>query len=629
MPPAGGGKCLLCLAGIGFDLGRCTSLNSVMHRLPQHRLIRRHAAWWTLLVGLTVTAVLGWTLEREAETLDRQRLALRVAEVTAQLDARLEKSEMLVQHLRDYLMLSGENRNPVFAQWCYENGLTINCPWVLGLAVATNCNEVDLRTVLPKPPAEWDAEDWDVLGSLRDCSPIECQLSLQSKVDGGRQFLSDYNLRCSFNYSSREDPLKGRWSLADAIRGSRLGMSRRESVMLDANGKEMVGTLYFAPVYRPGLADYLARPVAHLNHHRSARWMHLSAVIVAPLDFRRLTEAVWEGSTADLGVEVFSSTNIVSAETWLNGSGGTPKAADPAFKPYLSYRHAWPMLGHRFTLFFYTTPLFEAQSPRRLARTAAAAGLVVTLLATALVGVFARARNREDSLTRQILEGRDALAAAQRERVKISRDLHDGTIQSLYAIQLGLAHTAGRMRLEPAHAGSELSLAQRELDAVIAEIRQFITTEGESGKPVDLGTVLEALAQRMRTGSTARIGVRCDPAASARVTGDEAVQLANIAREALSNALRHGRPERVDMDLRLEKECVVLEIVDDGEGFNPEAGRGSGLGLASMAARAREAGGALVVVSSRGKGTHVVVRLAMRLDERAESDEREMGAGDA
>jgi signal transduction histidine kinase len=133
----------------------------------------------------------------------------------------------------------------------------------------------------------------------------------------------------------------------------------------------------------------------------------------------------------------------------------------------------------------------------------------------------------------------------------------------------------------------------------------------------------------MRTGSTARIGVRCDPAASARVTGDEAVQLANIAREALSNALRHGRPERVDMDLRLEKECVVLEIVDDGEGFNPEAGRGSGLGLASMAARAREAGGALVVVSSRGKGTHVVVRLAMRLDERAESDEREMGAGDA
>ena len=172
-----------------------------MRRLLRPRFRRRHAAWWTLLAGLTVTAVLGWVLEQEAETLDRQRLALWVAEVTAQLDARLEKSEMLVQHLRDYLMLSGENQNPVFAQWCYENALTINCPWVLGLAVATNCNEVDLRRILPKPPAEWDAKDWDVLGGLKDSSPIECYLSLQSKLDGGWQFLSDYNLRCSFHDS--------------------------------------------------------------------------------------------------------------------------------------------------------------------------------------------------------------------------------------------------------------------------------------------------------------------------------------------------------------------------------------------------------------------------------------------
>ena len=66
------------------------------------------------------------------------------------------------------------------------------------------------------------------------------------------------------------------------------------------------------------------------------------------------------------------------------------------------------------------------------------------------------------------------------------------------------------------------------------------------------------------------------------------------------------------MDLRLDKDCVVLDIVDDGEGFHPEAGRGSGLGLASMAARAREVGGSLVVDSSPGKGTRVVVRLAIR-----------------
>lgn len=599
-----------------------------MVRLPQHRLFRRHAAWWTLLAGLTVTAVLGWILEREAETLDRQRLALRVAEVTAQLDDRLEKTEMLVQHLRDYLMLSGENRNPVFARWCYENGLTINCPWVLGLAVATNRYEVDFKKTSPKPLVDWSEDDWNLLWERMVLQPIECHLSLRSEMERGMQFLPDYDLRCAYSDHPVKKYSKKGW-LAGAILGSRLGMSDRQSVMLDANGKEMVGTVFYAAVYQPGLADYLATPVTNSSYHRCARWIHLSGVILAPLDFQRLTEAVWDGSPADLGVEIFSSTNNLTAETWLNGSGGTPKASDPNFKPYLSHHHSWPMHGQRFTLYFHTTPLFEAQSPRRLAKTAVAAGLAVTLLASGLVGVSVRARNREDSLTAQIIEARDALAAAQRERVKISRDLHDGTIQSLYAIQLGLAHTAGRMQSEPAHAGTELSLAQRELDAVIAEIRQFITTEGESGKPVDLGTVLDALAQRMRSGSTAHIRVRCEPEASARVTGDEAVQLANIAREALSNALRHGRPEQVYMDLRLEMNCVVLEIVDNGEGFHPEASRGSGLGLSSMAARAREAGGSLEVVSSPGKGTRVVVRLGVGPDEAADFEAPETRASDA
>ena len=115
---------------------------------------RRYApAWLTLVLGLAATAALGWQLHREAVALDRQRLALRVAEVMAQLDARLEKSEMLLQQLRDYLMLSGESRNSVFARWCYENGLTINCRWIHGIAVATNRNVAQWRSQLPKPPA--------------------------------------------------------------------------------------------------------------------------------------------------------------------------------------------------------------------------------------------------------------------------------------------------------------------------------------------------------------------------------------------------------------------------------------------------------------------------------------------
>src|SRR6185436_16637043 len=144
-----------------------------------------------------------------------------------------------------------------------------------------------------------------------------------------------------------------------------------------------------------------------------------------------------------------------------------------------------------------------------------------------------------------IREARDALAAAHRERQKFSRDLHDGTIQSLYAIQLGLGHTVEKLEAEPAKARREFSAVRRELDDVIAEIRRFITAEAGTDKKVDFCGVLHALVDRLRAGTTADIALRCDQGASQRLTGDQAVQLANIAREALSNSLRHAKPQHV------------------------------------------------------------------------------------
>jgi signal transduction histidine kinase len=578
-------------------------------RLTSRLFQRRHAAWWTFVAGLAATVALTWTLHHEARTLDRKRLAQRAAEVQTMLDSRLERSEMLLHNLRDYLMLSGESRNQIFAKWCYENGLTINCPWILGITVATNRNEVDARATLPGPPASWTKEEWMTLYHLMVNNPIECQLALRSSVTNGHHFLEDYDLRCSWDDRAGENPTTSRTYLASAIRWSRLCMGERQSVMLDTHGQPVIGTVFYVPIYRPELTECVAVPRKN-NDHLYARWVHLSAVIVAPVDFNRLFGRS-ESETSDLGLEIFSSTNQLTAETWLNSDRPKPRADDPAFHAYLTHRLTWPMYGQRFSLFFYTTPLFEAQSPRRLAKTAGLAGLAVTLLATALVAVSVRARNRQDGLTGQIREARDALAAAQRERERISRDLHDGTIQSLYAIQLGLGHTAMRMKSEPGNAGSELFAVRRELNAVIAEIRQFILTETaeEAVKAVDLATVLHALVQRARAGTTARVEWRSDTAASARLTSDQAVQLANIAREALSNALRHGRPQQVNLELRLEGEFVVLEVVDDGVGFNPDARGRVGLGLLSMTVRAEESGGTLDLASSPGRGTRVVVKM--------------------
>ena len=98
---------------------------------------RRRAVWWTLATCLALTAGLGWELHREAVELDRQRLARRVVEMQSQLDARLEKSEMLLSNLRDYLTWSGESSEKSFQRWCYANGHTINCRWLMCWSAAS------------------------------------------------------------------------------------------------------------------------------------------------------------------------------------------------------------------------------------------------------------------------------------------------------------------------------------------------------------------------------------------------------------------------------------------------------------------------------------------------------------
>ncbi len=154
-----------------------------------------------------------------------------------------------------------------------------------------------------------------------------------------------------------------------------------------------------------------------------------------------------------------------------------------------------------------------------------------------------------------------------------------------------------------------MSAVRGEIDAVIAEIRQFISAGVSTEKPVDFGLVLQSLVQRAQSSSAVQIELRCDPVAAGRLVAAQAVQMANIAREALSNGLRHAKPERVLIDLHMDEDMAVLNVADDGSGFDPTSTSRSGVGIASMLSRAQEVGGTVEIQSAPGKGTRVVVRI--------------------
>lgn len=564
---------------------------------------------WTLVGGLALTGLLGWEMNREAVNLDRQRLALRVAEIQSQLDSRLEKSEMLLHNLRDYLAWSSDRSETGFQRWCYENGHTINCRWLAGIALATNRNLAKWPETIPKTPKSWGNDEWETLKASGIAQPIECDLAFTSALTNTMSFVKDYGLRGRLHTKER---------FVNTISSSRLGMGGQQIVMVDSKGNGVPGACFYVPLFRPEVSGLIAEVMqtryTNWSHRANIYWLHFTSVIVAPVDYNFLAWSISEEAPDDIKIELFSSTNQVT-ETWLNIDGPIPRAADPHFRPYLSHRQRWLMYGKKFSIFFYTTPLFEAQSPRRFATIAMGAGTLLTLMATTLVGIALRSRDRQEELTDQIREARDALAAAQKAREQFSRDLHDGTIQSLYAIQLGLGHLVGKLEDEPADTRKQFTTVRKELDAVIAEIRNFINAgEVADTHVVSLTSVLAAVVQRAQAGASARIILQCDKEAAAQLSAADAVQLANIAREAISNSLRHAKPARVDVSLRIQDEALVLVVRDDGTGFDPDSPQRFGVGLNSMRTRAVEIGGSFSMASSPSGGTRIQISIPTHHD---------------
>lgn len=213
-----------------------------------------------------------------------------------------------------------------------------------------------------------------------------------------------------------------------------------------------------------------------------------------------------------------------------------------------------------------------------------------------------------------LVQREEDLSTALRERERISQDLHDGILQSLYAVGLGLAACKPLIRQQPEHIAGKLittlDQAIGQLNRVMGEVRHFIASlESHLIQGGDFPTALRTMVHSMCAANSANYRVRIDDAASRHISTEQAVQLMNIAREGLSNSLRHSRATRITLSLRQHIGSVCLAITDNGVGFSPSSVRGAGRGLANMAERAQKVGGSLTIRSEPHKGTRILLDL--------------------
>jgi two-component system sensor histidine kinase DevS len=203
--------------------------------------------------------------------------------------------------------------------------------------------------------------------------------------------------------------------------------------------------------------------------------------------------------------------------------------------------------------------------------------------------------------------------AVLEERQRIGMDLHDGVIQSIYAVGLNLEECSEEVYNQPQDVRARLDKAINDLNQVIRDIRNYIfDLRPDALKSASFTGALSALIRELRVNSLIEANLVMDGARDidTKLSNDQATSLFHIAQEALANVQKHARASLVEARLTTQNGLLRLAIADNGVGFAPgRATRSSQRGVRNMMERAQTLGGRFSVESAPGKGTLVVVEI--------------------
>ncbi|HEX9017934.1 MAG TPA: GAF domain-containing sensor histidine kinase [Anaerolineaceae bacterium] len=200
--------------------------------------------------------------------------------------------------------------------------------------------------------------------------------------------------------------------------------------------------------------------------------------------------------------------------------------------------------------------------------------------------------------------------AVLEERERIGMDLHDGIIQDIYAVGLTLEHARLLMSDNPQAAKQRIEQAINDLNSTIRDIRAYILDlRPRKLNEENLVDGLHRLIAEFRANTLIEVTMQ-SPAQGLRLPQSQATALFHICQEALANVGKHSRARHVTVSLWTTSDRALLEISDNGRGFDQNTTRSTlGHGLSNMQTRASNAGGELEISSEPDQGTTVLAWL--------------------
>jgi len=205
--------------------------------------------------------------------------------------------------------------------------------------------------------------------------------------------------------------------------------------------------------------------------------------------------------------------------------------------------------------------------------------------------------------------------AILKERERFGMDLHDGIIQSIYAIGLMLDDTHHRLEEDPLVAKDGINDAIRGLNIVIRDLRNYILDlRPQRFQGRDLRQGLVELARDLRANSFLTVHLDITEGDYGALPEESTVEILHIVQEALSNVRKHARASAVDIHLQQQIDFWQLEIIDDGVGITPEQeANGQGNGLKNMRERARALHANYLIGNGENGGTQLTIKIPRAL----------------
>lgn len=201
--------------------------------------------------------------------------------------------------------------------------------------------------------------------------------------------------------------------------------------------------------------------------------------------------------------------------------------------------------------------------------------------------------------------------AILQERDRFAMDLHDGIIQSIYAIGLMLDDSQYRIDTDPAYTQQRITEAITDLNEVIRDIRNYILElrpQRFQGRDILRG--IEELAREFRANTFLNVDVDAEQVEPELLSAEQTVEILHIAQESLANVRKHARATEVSIRIWVDEGLVHLEIADNGVGFEPNGPKNQkGNGLHNMRERAAAISGRLEIGPRAMGGTCVTLRM--------------------